>query len=68
VLAPGRQGDAKGRRSLAGVVKEEFVEISHPEEDQGVGLPRLGLEELGHDRRGAGRIDLRRDGSIHFGG
>ena len=68
VLAAGGQGDAEGRRRLAGVLEEEFIEVAHAEEDEGVGLSRLGLEELGHDRRGAGRIDLRLDGSVHFRG
>ena len=66
VLAPGGQGDAEGGGGLPGVIEEEFVEIAHPEEDQGVGLARLGFEELRHHRRGAGRIDQGRGGSVHL--
>lgn len=67
VLPPGGEGDPEGFGRLTRVLEEQFVEVAHPEKDQGVRLPRLGLEELGHDRRGAGRIDLGRDGSVHLG-
>ena len=51
-----RQRDPDRRRRLHRVVEEQLVEVAHPEEDQGVGLCRLGLEILRHHRRrGLGR-------------
>jgi len=48
VGAAGRERDAERARGLFGVVEEELVEVAHAEEDQRVGLARLGLEELRH--------------------
>jgi hypothetical protein len=56
VRAPEGLADAQGGGGLVGVVEEQLVEIAHPEEDQGVGLPRLHLEELLHHRRRAGGV------------
>ncbi len=65
VIAPGGQGDAQRGGRLLRVLEEQFVEVAHAEEDQGVGLAGLGLEELGHHRSGAGRIGHGRGLSVH---
>ena len=60
VRATGGQLDAEGGGGLLGVLKKQLVEVAHAEEDQGVRLARLGLEELRHDRAGAGGVDRNR--------
>ena len=55
VLAAGGQRNAQRARRLHRVLEEQLVEVAHAEEHQRVGLARLGLEELGHHRRGVGR-------------
>jgi hypothetical protein len=57
VIAAEGLGDAQRRGGPHGVLEEQLVEVAHPEEHQGVGLPRLGREILRHHRRGAGRVE-----------
>ena len=59
VVAAEGQGDAERGGGLLGVLEEQLVEVAHAEEDQRVGLARLGLEELRHHRRGAGGVTVR---------
>jgi hypothetical protein len=74
VLAPLCQGDSQGRRGDLGVPEEQFVEIAHAEEDDGVGLAGLGRQELRHHRRrpfgGRDRVGFRRmgEGRVHGSG
>ena len=49
-LVPGRELDLQFARGYLGVVVEEFVEVAHPEKEQGVGMLPLGRRELAHDR------------------
>ena len=59
VLAAVGQGDAQRLRRAHRVVEEQLVEVAHAEEDQRLGLGRLGREELRHHGRGA--LCLRQD-------
>jgi hypothetical protein len=51
VFTPFGQGDAEGPGGDLRVLEEQFVEIAHAEEDDGVRLAGLGRQELRHDRR-----------------
>ena len=50
------QGDVEQARGLARVVVEQLVEVAHAEEQQHVGVLRLGGEELLHQRGVFGRL------------
>src|SRR5579884_750384 len=47
----GGEGDAHDRGRLPGVVVEDLVEVAQTEEEDGVGVPPLGLPVLPHGRR-----------------
>jgi hypothetical protein len=70
MLAAIGQGDPQRLGRAAGVVEEQLVEVAHAEEHQGVGLARLGLEELRHHRRGpraGGQRNRCRNRGVHDG-
>ena len=60
VVARG-EGQAQLARGELGVVLEHFVEVAHPEEQNGLRIPSLDLAVLLHQRR-VGRVGLRDPG------
>jgi hypothetical protein len=49
-LGAGGERDLEHLRGLDGVLEEHLVEVAEPEEEDGVGVPRLHLEVLPHHR------------------
>ena len=58
-LAALGQRDVEQARGLFGVGIEEFVEVAHPVEEQGVRMVGLEAEVLGHHGRVTGKVRLR---------
>jgi hypothetical protein len=68
MLAALGQGDAQQARGDLGVLEEQFVEVAHPEEDDGVRLLGLGRQILAHDGShafGGGGLRGMGEGSVH---
>ncbi len=53
MLAAMRLRDAQHLTRRDRILEEQLVEIAHPEEQHRVGMPRLHLEVLRHERRRA---------------
>jgi len=55
-LSARRQRDVEQPCGLLGIVEEEFVEVAHAIEQQGVRVLRLDAQILDHHRRVAGKV------------
>ena len=55
IFAPRGQRDVEHSGGLHGIFEKQLVEIPHPEEQQGIGMPRLDRQVLRHERAGRRR-------------
>ena len=64
MLAPLCQRNVQRRRSLHGIIEKQLVEITHPVEQQIVGMGFLDRQILHHHRRSAASACLRTCGIL----